>query len=195
MAERSVIIRNFCAFLRHRSAVTIPEIVIVAALSCIVLTSASLIMSRTGRIFKKSSDLLNVQASLESIVERIREDVMNLTRVTKWNSRELEFFSKVKNKEVKISIAFDPEKKTLLRTESGANGETKVFDFRSAGSVPIAVFAVQENSQGEFQSVDFALQVRSHEKGEGRETFLPFSCRFFSKCTSQFNPFEGGASK
>jgi type II secretory pathway component PulJ len=126
-----------------RLGVTMMEIVIVAAISSMVLTMAMMIMNRTTRHFKKSTDMLNNQRLMDNIVERIRTDVRSLKRTISEECDENSFsFHAIRDGvEKKIRYQYDSDKQTLFRNEAG-----KESNFHGAKQVKSFMFKPEFDS-------------------------------------------------
>ena len=129
-----------------KKGVTVMELVIVAALSCIIMGVGMAMMSRSNTQFKKSNDLISIQRLMDNIIERIRSDVRSLKRIVPSgdnNSGEGTIDTTDKNKVsfivikvsddnaeadddddngkfnfAKITYEFKPDEKTLYRLET-----------------------------------------------------------------------------
>ncbi len=174
MAERKT-------FYKGRLGVTMMEIVIVAAISSMVLTMAMMIMNRTTRHFKKSTDMLNNQRLMDNIVERIRTDVRSLKRTIAEECDEKSFsFHAIRDGvEKKIRYQYDPDKQTLFRNEAG-----KESNFHGAKQVKSFMFKPEFDSSGRFRVLDVVMQLTSDEKsaGSGAGSTLSIICQFYSTC-------------
>ena len=126
-----------------KRAVTVMELVIVAALSCVIMGVGMAMMSRSNTQFKKSNDLISIQRLMDNIIERIRSDVRSLKRIvpsdsSSGNTNVIEEIDPNKvsfiivryssedegnlpDKEhmySKITYEFNPDEKTLYRYET-----------------------------------------------------------------------------
>ncbi len=170
--------------------VTLLEVLVVAALSTFILWGATMMMNWTNRSYKRTTDIVNNQLTLEMIVESLRIDVSRLREVLpEEGEAQFSFRAKRKGWDIRVEYSFDPETRTLVRKERIGTGNPNVKDFRSAGKIESLTFRTARAPDGEFDHVDVSLQVRSDEKGEGRPGRVAFFCRFFSKCTRGFSPF------
>jgi len=169
------------------------EIVIVSAISSFVLLSASMIMSRTTRTFKKGTDLMNTQVLMENIVMRLRSDVRALLRVTKFEdggtgggkttfSFVARFFQLGKNP-WEETVTYIYENNTLYREVAG-----KKHDFGGEKQVVACAFKPQPDTAG-FKFLNLVLQLRSNSPGEGPATTLSLVTQFHASCLFAKNPF------
>lgn len=165
--------------IRKRFGVTLVEIVIVAAISSMVLTSAMMIMSRTTRHFKKGSDMLNIQRLMDSIVERIRTDVRSLKQIVPKECTDTSFtFFAIRDGVAKeIKYTYDTETQTLFRKD-----ENRQSNFHGSRQVKSFLFKPELDSAGHFKFLNVAMQLISDEKGEGKASTLSIACQFYSTC-------------
>ncbi len=166
--------------LKHRRyGVTMVEIVIVAAISSLVLTSAMLIMNRTTRHFKKGTDMLNIQRLMDSIVERIRTDVRSLKNIVPEECRDDRFtFYAIRDGEAKkIEYTYDASTQTLFRRD-----EKGQSNFHGSRQVKSFLFKPELDSAGKFRFLNVAMQLISDEKGEGTASTLSIASQFYSTC-------------
>ena len=121
-----------------KRAVTVMELVIVAALSCVIMGVGMAMMRRSNTQFKKSNDLISIQRLMDNIIERIRSDVRSLKRVKldesgdknkisfvvlKYSNEDDETNDPDKDNYALITYEFNSEEKTLYRTEVLGCGE------------------------------------------------------------------------
>lgn len=179
------------AELRRKKGVTMMEIVIVVALSSIIMTVAFLLMSRSNRQFKKGNDMISIQRLMDNIVERIRSDVRSLKYVKEHTDNSFVFAIVRDGGEVTVSYRFNPEDKTLYRSESMRSEltneeEIKESDFHGAKQVLALSFTPEFNdeSQNEFKHLNVALQIASNEYSskEKDASTLSIACQFYSTC-------------
>jgi hypothetical protein len=166
-------------FKSRRKAVTLVEIVIVAAVSSMVLTSAMLIMNRTTRHFKKGTDMLNIQRLMDSIVERLRTDVRSLKKIVPGECRDDRFsFYAIRDGEAKkIEYTYDATTQTLFRKD-----EKGQSNFHGSRQVKSFLFKPELDSAGKFKFLNVAMQLISDEKGEGKASTLSIASQFYSTC-------------
>ncbi|MBU1106009.1 MAG: prepilin-type N-terminal cleavage/methylation domain-containing protein [Candidatus Riflebacteria bacterium] len=165
--------------IRKRRGVTLVEIVIVAAISSMVLTSAVMIMNRTTRHFKKGTDMLNIQRLMDSIVERVRTDVRSLKRIIpeKCNETSFTFFAIRDGEEKEIGYTYDAETHTLFRKD-----ENRQSNFHGSRQVKSFLFKPELDDAGNFKFLNVAMQLISDEKGSGKASTLSIACQFYSTC-------------
>ncbi|PKL50593.1 MAG: hypothetical protein CVV42_02390 [Candidatus Riflebacteria bacterium HGW-Riflebacteria-2] len=168
-----------CSVKRRCRAVTMVEIVIVAAISSMVLTSAMLIMNRTTRHFKKGTDMLNIQRLMDSIVERIRTDVRSLKHTVPEECKDDKFtFYAIRDGEAKkIEYTYDASTQTLFRRDE--NGQS---NFHGSRQVKSFLFKPKVNDAGKFEFLNVAMQLISDEKGTGGASTLSIASQFYSTC-------------
>ncbi len=173
---------------RNRLAVTMMEICIVGVLSSVILGVGFAMMNRSNRQFKKGNDMISIQHLMDNIVERIRTDVRSLKRVNNGECDNNSFsFTIIKDgEEVDISYKFDPEEKTLYRTEV-VEGETKNSDFHGAKQVISLVFTPifdDEEEKTKFNHLNVAMQIASNDySGKEKDaSTLSIACQFYSTC-------------
>ncbi len=163
----------------RRYGVTLVEIVIVAAISSMVLTSAMLIMNRTTRHFKKGTDMLNIQRLMDSIVERIRTDVRSLKYIVPADCKDdkFSFYAIRDGKEKKVEYTYDVSTQTLFRKD-----EDRQSDFHGSRQVKSFLFKPELDETGRFKFLNVVMQLISDEKGEGKASTLSIACQFYSTC-------------
>lgn len=193
---------------RAKKAVTLIELMIVAALSCFIMGVGMAMMNRSNIQFKKSNDMVSIQRLMDNIVERIRSDVRSLKRVISYDKSRIEFvIYKVPSNsdeddnntayEETITYHFDSEEKTLYRKVGGSDGES---DFHGAKQILSLVFSPSfkngledDNSESatedelknkEFSHLDVAIQIAANEySGKKKDTStLSIACQFYSTC-------------
>ena len=207
-----------------KKGVTVIEVVIAATLSCIILGVGMAMMKRSNTQFKKSNDLISIQRLMDNILERIRSDVRSLKRVKidddSSNKNKISFvvikyssendanddLDSLKNDYALITYEFNPEEKTLYRTEvlgCGENGDDIdnnkdiKSDFHGARQVysmnfePI-FFGDDEDSENkesksngdDFKCLNVAMQIASNEYSgkESDASTLSIACQFYSTC-------------
>ena len=188
-----------------RRAVSLMEITVVAAISSAILGSAMMIMGRTGRTFQKGSGMLNTQVLLDSITDRLQNDVRGLRSLvlepdeTKYcNAKTLTFKAFADGKNCVIKYQFDPEKKALYRIvkEPGGNldddGNEK-YDFHGSGQVIMAFFE-PSNSWKDFRYLNFVLQVnadfvKEEDRAKKAGSRLAGVCQFYPKSLEPLSSF------
>ena len=195
----------------NKIGITVVEIVIVAALSCVILGVAMAMMSRSNTQFKKSNELISIQRLMDNIIERIRSDVRSLKRIIpsenseEGNSNEVSFIivkyasdnneadqKNVKHLYNKISYRFDPEENTLYRQEwedcdengeqEGSGSEVK-SDFHGARQVISLNFepVFKDEEKKDFNCLNVAMQITSNAN-DSKATTLSIACQFYSTC-------------
>lgn len=172
-----------------RAGLTLVEVVIVAVMTGLLLTAASMLTSRTTRVAHKSTELLNVQATLNQIVERLRLDIRHLWVVDRADAHEFRFQAMMRGRLVRISYTYDPERRRLLRTESAAGEPPQEYAFDATVAVTNLVFLPSFNRKNEFVCLNVGFQLLSDEISDGQKTLLTFYCRFFSRCAQEYDPF------
>ena len=187
-----------------RLGMSMTEIMVVAALSSLILLSAMMVMSRTGRTFQKGSDLMNTQVLLEAIVTQLRDDLRRLrsleTGAGACDDHHLTFTGWLRDPAInevrlrKVQWAFDPQARTLTRCVDGKADETR--DFHGAGQVVQAVFQ-PNRSWEEFRFLQVLVQVNADQLPTGKEddratkagSRLALSCQFHPKCQEPLSSF------
>ncbi|HNV70707.1 MAG TPA: hypothetical protein PKO06_13485, partial [Candidatus Ozemobacteraceae bacterium] len=94
---------------------TLVEIVFVFFLGSMVLLFGSQISSRTSLHVRKGTEMLNVQAFLDQVVERLRSDVRSLSQLVNCKDHELTFVTTKKGKNETLTYRYDPQAKTFIR--------------------------------------------------------------------------------
>jgi hypothetical protein len=169
-----------------RRGLSVVEIMVVAALASVILMGASVMMGRTTRQFKKGTDMMNTQVLMDNIVERLRSDIRSLKGLVldRCDETTFTFLSISKDRELEISYRYDPQSKTLFRTEDGA----KQFDFHGARQIE-SFFFYPYPSKEEFQYLNVAMQLTSDVPGEGTGSRLSLISQFHSTCLEPRTPF------
>jgi hypothetical protein len=172
--------------LPRRRGLSVVEIMVVAALASVILMGASVMMGRTTRQFKKGTDMMNTQVLMDNIVERLRSDIRSLKGLVldRCDETTFTFLSISKDRELEISYRYDPQSKTLFRTEDGA----KQFDFHGARQIE-SFFFYPYPSKDEFQYLNVAMQLTSDVPGEGTGSRLSLISQFHSTCLEPRTPF------
>ncbi len=175
----------------HKKGVTVPEIVIVGALSCMIMTAAMVMMNRSNRQFKKGNDLISIQQLMDNIIERIRTDVRSLKRVKRSECDKNTFkFVVVKNGEdVTITYKYSKDEKTLYRSEGTETDGVKESNFHGSKQVVSLVFDPKykndnEKDENAFDSLDVSMQISSNEYSANKKdsSTLSIACQFYSTC-------------
>lgn len=168
--------------------VSFVEIVVVVGLSSLILTAATLLMSRTTRVFQKTSGLMTVQSRLDGVLERMKADVRGLVTVTATGSRELRFLSAIQGTLTPVIYSYDAAAKTLTRMTTDEHGRSLSSDFSCAGDVVSFYLNPVWTKDKEFRCLELALTLRAKDPGEGKETLQPCFIRLFSHCREEFSP-------
>ncbi len=184
---------------RNNKAITLIEVVIVSALSCVIMGVGMAMMSRSNVQFKKSNDLVSIQRLMDNIVERMRSDVRALKKVENNCDKNIFEFKILKNgEEATIKYQFEPDKKTLYRYEITNNGELKT-DFHGSNQILSLNFdwhfkdeedensedgSSKNNEDRKFSCLNVAMQIASNEySGKKKDTTtLSIACQFYSTC-------------
>lgn len=145
----------------HRKAVTLVEILVVAAIAATLLAAITLIWSRTGRSTTRSTAMMNLQLSAEVINHHLRNDVRTLTELKSCTTQKIVFVALKKDGKTQISYEYSPEKKTLCRIENG-----KSNDLQSSGLVTKLNFAAFPNKD-EFARLQLALEFTEAKPSGG----------------------------
>jgi hypothetical protein len=181
--------------IRKALGVTLFEIMVVVSLSSMVLLGASKIMTRTTRTFKKGSDILNTQLILDSIIERIRSDIRSMAELGACEPEKLvcKIPAKGAGATLKdVEYLFDRSSRTLTREDKG---ESRKTNFQAVGKIKNLHFQWLKNEFSDPDKPDsgylsLVIELESDERGEGRETTIPFICHFSPKClTDGFTQF------
>ncbi len=174
---------------RGGRGVTLVEIVFVFFLGSMVLLFGSQLSSRTSLHVRKGTEMLNVQAFLDQVVERLRSDVRSLTRLITCNDHELTFVTTKKGRNEVLSYRYDKQAKSLVRR--AADGAEKAF--AGADQIETLLFKPVPNT-GAVRFVHLLIRIRSKEPGEGTKgTRLSFVSQFFPQCLPRENPFRKGS--
>ena len=223
----------------YKKGITMMEVIIAATLSCIIMGIGMAMMSRSNTQFKKSNDLISIQRLMDNIIERIRTDVRSLKRVvpknvvvntdtkkkniiTEETPNEISFivvrYNNSDNEELdekhryaKITYVFNPEEKTLYRSEIigcdeyGGDTENGKEDFKtdfhgarqviSMNFEPIFNSDYDKNGEkkddadlekdgDDFKCLNVAMQIASNEFSgkESDASTLSIACQFYSTC-------------
>lgn len=183
------------------------EIMVVVALGSMVLLGGSVLMSRTHRSYKKGTDMINTQALLDSIVERLRTDVRSLVMMETAKSQSVVFIANLRGQPRRIRYEYDGKTQTLTRREEAYAvpgtaapvadpGEPPPQDsttnFRGAGQVAALAFKSVPGKTGgdDFHHLDLAMQLISDERGRGPGSRLSILCHFYSRCLEAPNPYR-----
>lgn len=176
------------------------EIMVVIALSSLIMLGGSVLLSRTSRGYKKGTDMINTQVLLDSIVERLRTDIRSLVLLEEAKPHRLKFVANLRGEPRRIVYEYQPDTRTLTRSERGAGGPTAAnslnsdsdTNFRGVGLVMalgfVAVMDPQDASR--FHHLDLAIQLLSNEPGHGPGSSLSIMCHFYSKCLEAYNPYR-----
>ena len=220
-----------------KKGVTVVEVVIVATLSCVILGVGMAMMRRSNTQFKKSNDLISIQRLMDNIIERIRTDVRSLKRVVpkeayddpveqkkniikEQKTNEISFivvrYVNSDNEELddkhryaKITYEFDPNEKTLYRSEIigcneyGADSKTGKEDFKTDFHGARQVISMNfepvfttdfdvygdkadnpEKNGDDFKCLNVAMQIAANEYNskDSNASTLSIACQFYSTC-------------
>ena len=172
-----------------RSGVSLVEIVFVLVLGSMVLLFGSQLSSRTSLHVRKGAEMLNAQAFLDQVVERLRSDVRSLSHLVACKDQEVTFLTSKKGKVESLTYTYDPQAKTLVRKAAGGALHT----FPGADQIETLLFKPVPPT-GPVHFIHLLVKIRSKEPGEGTKgTRLSFACQFFPQCLARENPFRKGS--
>ena len=184
-----------------KKGVTVVEIIIVILISSIIMGIGMAMMSRNNVQFKKSNDLISIQRLMDNIVERIRSDVRSLKRVKSYSKNGIKFVIVKDLNEAMVEYKYDPDEKTLYRSEEGVSLDS---DFHGSKQIMSMTFNTdfvddedieeqEEVDNGtspaekrEFKSLSIAMQIAANEyRTSSKKTdisTLSIACQFYSTC-------------
>ena len=184
-------LRTSCA------GVTLLEIMIAFALSVMLIGGVVALLSRTRHTYARGSALMNTQLLLESIVERLREDVRCLVRFDLAEPQRISFVAVLP--EGRQRVTYEAVENTLRRTvgpadgrdSSGAGGSTT--DFHSRGRIRSVAFRRQDRTLPgggtEFDRLDLSMRLKADEAGAENVPAMTILCHFRSECCARQNPY------
>lgn len=154
-----------------------------------------LLMSRTNITFTKTTDMINAQVLLESIVERLRSDARCMTSVVEQNPDSIRFKIRRGGRETTIGYHFDATTRALIREEFGPDGSLiGRRDFQSQGRISLLHFQFgrmeRPGVRDAVDHIDLVLHVSISERPDTPATNLSIICQVFSTCVQFPNPFR-----
>lgn len=174
---------------KRKLGVTLVEIIVVASISCVVMTMAMLIMNRTTRQFQRGTDMLNIQRLMDNIVENIRTDIRSLKKVIpdKCDDNSFSFFAIKDGKEEKITYKYDEKSKTLFKIAGSSNRKSNFHGSKQVVSFMFKpVPEIEElKKNARFKYLNVIMQLKSDSKKNRKASSLSIICQFNSTCVEQ----------
>lgn len=169
--------------------VTLIEIIVVAAISCVVMTMAMLIMNRTTRQFQRGTDMLNIQRLMDNIVENIRTDIRSLKSVipSECDDNSFSFHAIKDGKQEKVTYKYDSKSKTLFKLTGGSSRKSNFHGSKQVESFmfkPEPKLADLKNN-AKFKYLNVVMQLKSNSKKNRKASSLSIICQFNSTCVEQ----------
>ena len=177
------------------NGITLTEVMVASVLGALLFGVVSMVLSRTNLTFMKTTDMVNAQVLLESILERFRSDARSMSRLEMISEDAVKFRTTKGGKSLDVTWRFSPENRELSREEFGMTGKSERFqDFQSKGKIRRAQFQPGKMEiPGTFEihdHIDLILDIVFQEKPEAPPTKLSIVSQMFSKCVQLPNPYR-----
>ncbi len=189
--------------MKKRTGFTLVETCVSIAICSMIMTLIMVMMNRTTRHYKKGTELMNVQILMDSLTERMRNDIKGLRSLKEISEHKLSF--EIASGSDKITITYSAEAGskqtrkgenlfTIKRTQDiGSPSETKMH---SEDQIKLVKFEAKDkdgnkltlsssgssNDMKKFSHIEMSMQLVSDVNGEGGYSTMSFVCNFYSNC-------------
>ncbi|HNV72222.1 MAG TPA: hypothetical protein PKO06_21115, partial [Candidatus Ozemobacteraceae bacterium] len=145
--------------------------------------------------FTKTTDMINAQVLLESIVERLRSDARCMITKIEQNESGIRFKTRRAGRETTIVYRHDPTRKAIVREEFGPDGtQVSQRDFQSQGRISLLHFQFgrmeRPGVRDAVDHIDLVLHISISERPDTPATNLSIICQVFSTCVQLPNPYR-----
>ena len=187
--------------MKKKTGFTLIETCISIAICSMIMTLIMVMMNRTTRHYKKGTELMNVQILMDSLTERLRNDIKGLRKLTEISEHKISFKIASGSDEITITYAAENGSKqtrkgenlyTIKRTQDiGSPSETKMH---SDDQIKLLKFEAKDKSNNiltlsgndsdmkKFSHISMSMQLVSDINGEGGYSTMSFVCNFYSNC-------------